>query len=107
MKTYMTGFLAALLAVSAVAAQAQSPKGGDPGGTQVSVLPSAPPMLPSASLGMSLAAERASPTAWCRESPDPSNCSRRAEAEAAICRDKSDATYDACRRAIDQMHNTK
>lgn len=112
MKTQMTGLaVAALLVVAASAAQAQSGQGGylgrDPGATQLSIAPTAPPMPAPASLGMSLAAERASPTAWCRQSPDPSHCSRRAEAEATICEHKSDAAYDTCRREIDQMHNTK
>src|SRR3954471_6403514 len=105
MKTHMTGFaVAVLLVASAATAQAQSGQGGylgvNPGATQLSVSPSAPPMPAPASLGMSMAAERASPTAWCRQSPDPSNCSRRAEPEDTICKSKPDAGYDACRRAI-------
>jgi hypothetical protein len=45
------------------------------------------------------------PLAWCVNSPDPSHCRGRAFVEDQICHDA--AHYDACRRAIDPMHNTK
>jgi hypothetical protein len=47
------------------------------------------------------------PLAWCVHSPDPSHCRGRALVENDICKDKTGAHYDACRQAIDQMHNTK
>jgi hypothetical protein len=44
---------------------------------------------------------------WCTHSPDPSHCRGRAVVENEICKDKTGSHYDACRQAIDQMHNSK
>jgi len=48
---------------------------------------------------------RASPAAWCVNSPEPSRCRARAAVEHEICaaRTASDS-YAHCRRAVDQMH---
>jgi hypothetical protein len=113
MKMQMTGLVvAALLAASAATAQAASGQGGylglNPGATQQSVIPTVPTPPPLPSIAITHADQIASPSAWCGESPDPAHCRGRAANEHAICRDKGtyDA-YDACRRVVDQMHNTK
>ena len=46
-----------------------------------------------------------SPMAWCKFSPEPSRCRARSAAEHDMCQGKSsEASYAACRFAMDQMH---
>jgi hypothetical protein len=105
----LAGLVVAAGLMASAAAQAESGQGGylgvNPGATQQSVMPFTRAEPPPPSVGLSRATEMASPTAWCSQSPEPSHCRVRAGVEHTICSDKAD--YDACRRAVDQMHNTK
>jgi hypothetical protein len=93
--------LAAVAAVilSSGTAFAQSQQGGylgqNPGSHQTARLPA-----PSANANEAL---MSSPTAWCKNSPEPSRCTARSAAEHQICLQNPD-NYASCRFAMDQMH---
>ena len=48
---------------------------------------------------------RMSPHAWCTSSVEPSRCRANAEREHASCMSTSPDHYEACRFALDKMHN--
>ena len=48
---------------------------------------------------------RMSPRAWCKSSTEPSRCWATAEREHASCMATSPDHYEACRFALDKMHN--
>jgi hypothetical protein len=126
----MRGLILALAAVVALAvgggALAQSQQGGylgkNPGTNQTAS--TSPPsgisgshqggylgLNPGATLKpLSPAQEEAaeasvSPRAWCKSSTEPSRCWAVAERDHASCMSTSPDHYDACRFALDKMHN--
>jgi hypothetical protein len=95
-------FLAALVAVTLMGAGgafAQSQQGGYLGinnGAQAKALPPAEEAAAEAKM---------EPRAWCKSSTEPSRCWANAEREHASCMSTSPDHYEACRFALDKMHN--
>lgn len=100
MRKLLLAAVAALILTSGGAAFAQSQQGGylgqNPGSHQTARLPAAP----SADANEAL---MSSPTAWCKNSPEPSRCLSRSATEHQICLQNPDH-YASCRFAMDQMY---
>ena len=126
-KIHMRKTLLAATAVLAIGlgctveALAQSHQGGylgqNPGANQVATGIAAPTrgsgqggylgLNPGANLkpaGTASGDMRSSPEAWCVNSPEPSRCRARAQAENQMCVGKDPSAYASCRFALDQMH---